>query len=121
MRDYQLISPSLEGIIRHNSVTYEGIKRPEEVLRIMDGPIARGRGKQGDSHDDAGPESGYTEHQQKIIEQYFHDLYGVFMKKLAYFVVESSYESDLPLKLQAMLQELIKIKTLMDRSGHIHA
>lgn len=108
MRDYQLISPSLEGVVRHESVYYDGLNRPEELLRIMDGPATRGY-----SDKDSRVDVAYTEHQHKIIEQYFHDLYGVFMKKLSCFIVESDPDPEIQLKLQAMLQEMIKIKNLI--------
>jgi hypothetical protein len=106
MRDYQLISPSLEGVLRHDSVVYEGIKRPEELLRIMDGPATKGPQNPDERH-------GYSETDQKIIEQYFHDIYGIFMKNLSHFVLDSDIREEEVLKLQAFLQELIKIKKLM--------
>lgn len=110
MRDYQLISPSLEGVIRHDSIVYEGVERPEELLRIMDGPATRGLDKRSKSADS---KPAYSEADQKIIEQYFHDIYGIFMKKLSHFVLESDIRDDESLKLQALLQELIKIKRLI--------
>jgi hypothetical protein len=116
MRDYQLISPSLEGILRHGSISYDGLERPDEVLRLMDGPASRGRV---DSAKDGNKDTVYTEHQQKIVEQYFHDLYGIFMKKLSYFIVESEPDPEVPLKLQAMLQEMIKVKGLMAKGTEI--
>lgn len=113
MRDYQLISPSLDGIVRHESVSYEGLQRPEEILRLMDGPSSKGKFPKNSTK----TKIVYTDHQQKIIEQYFHDLYGIFMKKLSYFMIEPEIEPEVSLKLQAMLQEMIKIKGLMIK-GH---
>jgi ABC-type Zn2+ transport system substrate-binding protein/surface adhesin len=71
----------------------------------MDNPSRRGRTKDGQSE-------GLTEAEHKVLSQYFHDLYGVFVKKLGYFVVEPEVGPDDEIKLQAMLQELIKIKKL---------
>lgn len=109
MRDYQLASPSLEGIIRHGSTTYGGVQRPEAVIRIMDGPSSRGATKSKNT-------KLVPEEQHHIIEQYFHDLYGVFMKKLSHFIVDADPGSEATLMLQAMLQEMIKIKNLMARN-----
>ncbi len=106
MRDYQLTTPSLEGLFRHDALSYEGIIRPERILRIMDGPASKGP-------KDGRPRHEYSDKDQKIIGQYFQDLYGVFMKKLSRFAVEVDISDDDALKLQALLQELIKIKRLM--------
>ncbi len=101
MRDYQIISPSLEGVLSHSSVMYEGINCPVEILRVLDGPASRGVPRKN------------TEHEQKVLQQYFQDLYEVFQKKLSYFVVETESSHSDTLKLQAMLQEMIKVKRLM--------
>ena len=110
MRDYQLISPSLDGILRHESIVYDGIQRPDQVLKLMDGPATRGNRKEG-----APAEVVYTDGERKVIEQYLSDLYGIFTKKLSYFFVESEPRPDEEMKLQAMLQEMIKVKKLL---GH---
>ena len=102
IRDYQIVSPSLDGILQHESLVYEGFKRPIEVARIFDRP--------------AGPrtEEAADPEKQKIIGQYFHDLYELLMKKLSEFAVEAEPSSDEAVKLQALLQELIKIKGLLN-------
>ncbi|MEI6304705.1 MAG: hypothetical protein WCP09_01660 [Candidatus Taylorbacteria bacterium] len=130
MRDYQIASPSLEGVLNHDSLLYEGIKRPLEILRILDGPASKGRESDAKGKKTAvsgsgkstelvvsqvpkmkiGSNSELTESEFKILQEYFYDLYGVFMKKLSYFLVESSFESDDSVKLQAMLQEMIKVR-----------
>ena len=56
-------------------------------------------------------------HEQKLLEQYFYDLYGVFMKKLSDFVLAPEAVDFETVKLQAMLQELIKVKKLMGRGN----
>ena len=101
MRDYQLISPSLEGILSHHSVIYEGIKRPVEILRAMDGPAKR---------------LTYSERDDLILRDYFHDLHEIFLKKFSSFILDASPIPEETLKLQAMLQEIIKVKTLIARS-----
>jgi len=98
--DYVFVSPSLEGVLSHDSLLYEGICRPTEILRLLDGPAAESMNERKSYYD-------------KVLEQYFYDLYGVFMKKLSAFVLESSVSIPETVRLQAMLQEMIKIKKLM--------
>lgn len=111
LRDYQMISPSLDGVMSHVSLSYDGLKRPLDLLRVLDGPATKGlapRSKLGHSK--------ASEADRKVLEQYFHDLYGIFMKKLSHFIVEPELSGDSTLNLQAMLQEMIKVKKLMGRS-----
>ena len=115
MRDYQLVSPSLDGILSHDSLTYEGIRRPVELLRVLDGPASPNWTAAKNKSSDRSRVVPYrSPEDQKILNEYFSDLYGVFMKKLSCFAVESSSSSSETLQLQAMLQELIKIKGLLE-------
>jgi hypothetical protein len=109
MRDYQIASPSLEGVLNHSSLLYEGLNRPIALLRVLDGPATKGKSKEYPAKQDV----ERSEEDQKVLERYFHDLYGIFMNKLSFFVVQSSSDSDETVKLQAMLQEMIKVKRLM--------
>lgn len=101
MRDYQVISPSLEGILSHEYLSYDNIKRPIEILRIMDGPASKGS------------DPVCTEDQMKILSQYFQDLYSVFIKKLSDFSIESAFLDQEGVRLQALLQEMIKVKKML--------
>jgi hypothetical protein len=103
MYDYNFVSPSLEGVLTGSSITYEGISRPVDVFRIMDSPSGKGR------------KQGVTEAEIKLMAQYFHDLYGVFLKKLSHFALETGYTAEDSLKLQAMLQEMVKVKKLLSK------
>ena len=105
IRDYQLVSPSLEGVLSASSLTYEGIQRPAEVLRVLDGPAARGSVRK------------HTEQEQRVLQEYFQDLYGIFMKKFTHFVVQPEAAPTDTIKLQAMLQEMIKIKRLIQQGS----
>jgi len=107
MRDYQLISPSLEGILSHYSVVYDGVKRPTEILRALDGPARRNSDKP------------YSDKEKNILESYFHDISIIFMKRLSLFISESEVSTEDSLKLQAMLQELLKIKSLISKGKTI--
>jgi len=102
-RDYPLVTPSLEGVLSHESLSYEGIRRPIEVLRALDGP---GRA--------SGRSAGHKQpHHEKLLERYFYDLYGVFMKKLSAFALAPAVPEADAVGLQAMLQEMIKVKKLL--------
>jgi len=112
MRDYQIASPSLEGVLNHDSLLYEGMKRPVEIMRVLDGPASRGSDKEHPVRKD----KKQRDEDKKVLEEYFHDLYGVFMSKLSFFVVQPLSSSDETVKLQAMLQEMIKVKRLLGQS-----
>lgn len=101
IRDYTIVSPSLGGVLTHESLSYEGIVQPVEILRVLDAPSAANQSPKDD--------------EQKVLEQYFYDLYGVFMKRLSQFVLAPSVVDLETVKLQAMLQEMVKIKKLMSR------
>lgn len=103
IRDYEIVSPSLEGVLNDGSIVYEGIRRPIEVMRVMDGPAAKGAGK---GHQK-------TDEEQKLLQDYFQDLYGVFMKKLSHLIVEPSPATEDGVKLMALLQEMIKVKKML--------
>jgi len=100
-RDYMITSPSLDGILSHDSVVYEGLERPTEIIRAFDKP-----------RDEVTPDLINPERRQ-ILQDYFNDLYGLYMRKMGQFIVESELNPEFELKIQAMLQELIKIKKLL--------
>jgi hypothetical protein len=116
MNNYTITSPSLEGLLRHDSVVYEGIRRPEIITHIFDRPSSRSAGKNSVTASQNLAEQEHeiiAEKDQRVIEQYFQDLYGIFMKRFSHFVVESNLRPDDTVKLAAMLQEMIKIKGLL--------
>jgi hypothetical protein len=101
VKDYQVVSPCLEGILCHESVEYEGIKRPPAVAKILDKPA---------THRSINPPDFEN---RRVIEEYFHDLYGVLMKKLSQYAMQAEPPDGEAVKLQAMLQEFIKVKKLL--------
>lgn len=103
IRDYQIVSPSLDGILRHDSIIYDGIKRPLEIARILD----RSETYRAIDYGNINAEN------QKKLGDYFHDLYGIIVKRISEFVMKSEPSPDEAVKLQAMLQELIKVKKLL--------
>ena len=96
-----MTSPSLDGILSHESVYYEGVKRPALINRIFDKPPGCRAIDPGDLDN------------RKVIEGYFNDLYGILMKNLSQFAIECDPAPDESVRLVAMLQEFIKVKGLM--------
>ncbi|MFA6315468.1 MAG: hypothetical protein WC648_03840 [Candidatus Paceibacterota bacterium] len=98
IRDYQIVSPSLEGVLSESTLSYEGLKRPIDLLRVFDSGVVS--------------KEKLLEN-KKMLDEYFHDLYGIFMKKLSFFVVNPDVSSEDTVRLQAMLQEMVKVKKMM--------
>jgi len=86
---------------------YEGIRRPVDIMRVLDGPSSKGLKKRP------------SESERKILQDYFNDLYTVFLKKFTNFASEFDVSIDNDLKLLAMLQEMIKVKKLLARKEEI--
>ena len=105
IKDYQIVSPSLGGILSHESIVYEGLKRPPEIAEIFDRPALQASVDQSLEPD--------TAERRKMIEEYFHDLYGILMKRISQFAIESEPSADESVRLIAMLQEFVKVKGLM--------
>jgi hypothetical protein len=95
----------LDGILRHESIIYEGIARPTEIIRAFDRPKAKKGSDEAQDLDN--PEN------RKVLSDYWNDLYGLFMRKLSQFIIEPQIEAESEVKLQAMLQELVKVKRLL--------
>jgi hypothetical protein len=103
MHDYKFTSPSLEGLLSGGDITYEGVARPIEIFRVLDGPGAKGRKRD------------VSEAEYQVLGQYFQDLHSVFLKKLSSFALDTGYSPSEALKLQALLQEMTKVKRLLVR------
>lgn len=115
IRDYMIVSPSLDGVLSHDSIVFEGINRPNEILQVLDGPASRGKEKLNKT----GRPSSFEPLKQSeiiVLEQYLHDLYGLFMKKLSQFVLASEVNAQDVVQLQALFQEIIKVKQLRNRT-----
>ena len=103
MNTYTITSPSLAGLLTDDALYFEGIKRPLISYAIRE----------------TMPDS--REH-VVILERYFTDIYNLFLKKVAAFSA-NSIVSESPsasaaaaaetAKLQALLQEMIKVKGLI--------
>jgi hypothetical protein len=93
MKNYSITSPSVDGMISDDLLYFEGVSRPSIILTVRDG---------GGSISDI-----------EVLEKYFNDIYNLFLRKLSNFAMFEKVGDDDTLKLQALLQELIKVKKLM--------
>jgi hypothetical protein len=95
MKTYSTITPSIIGVLSDDSLYFEGLNRPPEIYIIRD----QGR-VSGDSID--------------VLEKYFNDVYNLFLRKLSAFAGFEHAPDEETMKLQALLQELIKVKGLIE-------
>jgi len=97
MKIYSTLSPSLDGVISNDYLYYENTHRPIELPLVKEGNIA-------------------SEKDISVLEKYFNDIYNLFLRKLSVFAGEDESDEEI-LKLQALLQELIKVKKLIKNSS----
>ncbi len=95
MKKYALTSPSLDGVLSDDHLYFEGIRKPLEVYKIRDG-------------------GQVSENNIDILEKYFNDLYNLFLRKLSNFATFGHSTDEDTMKMQALLQELIKVKKLIE-------
>lgn len=98
------LTPSLAGVLSDDYLYFEGISRPQVFFALRDGR-----------------EVGEDERAGSILvlEQYFNDLYNLFLRKLTGFASGAPTSEEDAVKLQALLQELIKIKSLIENAGKV--
>lgn len=102
MKPYSTISPSLTGVLSDDYLYFEGARRPQAFFTLRDGSTI-------DEKD--------REKSILMLEQYFNDMYNLFLRKLTGFASSGPLSDDDSLKLQALLQELIKVKGLIENAG----
>jgi hypothetical protein len=96
MKTYPLTS-TLLGVLTDDYLYFEGTARPQAFYTIEDGKLSP------------------TETRE--LEQYWNDIYNLFLRKLTLFAGSIPMSEEETLKLQALLQELIKIKNLIEKAG----
>lgn len=99
MKTYNIISPSIDGILSDDYLYFEGIHRPSEIYLVRD----------------AGNNS-YNNVSKKnidVLEKYFNDIYNLLLRKLSAFATFEHVTNEDETKLQALLQELVKVKGLI--------
>lgn len=113
--DYALVSPSLDGLLSDDSLYFEGVSRPAAYYVFRDAPSASAANKSA-SKSASGTSSGSVNKpagDPLVLERYWNDLYNLFLRKLSLFAGTATPQSEEIVKLQALLQELIKVKELL--------
>ncbi len=85
--------PIIQGILSDDFLYFEGVKRPNNIEMIKDGEIEL--------------------HDVDLLEKYFNDVYNLFLRKFASFAMFENISDEETIKMQALLQELIKVKGLI--------
>jgi len=101
MKTYNIVSPSLDGLLSDDHLFFEGVERPSSFFIFRD----------------EDEDSKYSNFKNvETLEKYFNDIHNLFLKKLSTFVIEEPTTTDESIKLQGLLQELIKVKNLIDNA-----
>jgi hypothetical protein len=94
MKTYNIISPSIDGVLSDDALYFEGVNRPQAVYKLRDG--------------------GEIDRESlDVLEKYFNDVYNLLLRKISAFTMHELTDSEEELKMQALLQELIKVKRLI--------
>ncbi|MDB5259493.1 MAG: hypothetical protein JWO73_701 [Candidatus Taylorbacteria bacterium] len=115
MSNYTITSPSIESLISEDALYFEGIKRPLIAFALREDMQASKKFAEGRKATEF-PTLDSHEH-IAILERYFNDIYSLFLKKIAIFSGEDSVSGDSATKLQALLQEMIKVKGLIEAAS----
>lgn len=94
MKSYTITSPSIDGVLSDDLLYFEGVRRPAKLYTIRDQGLS--------SEDD-----------MDVLEKYFNDIYNLFLRKLSAFAMFEKTDEEETMKMQALLQELIKVKKMM--------
>ncbi len=94
----------MTDILLHEELVFEGLRRPTSVRLFYES-------------DETSSYDRSDKDEAAILERYFSDIQNLFLKKFALFAgtdVTSEQETH---KLRSLLEEMIKVKSLMERSG----
>lgn len=97
MKEYSITSPLINGILSDDYLYFEGLRKPQAFFALQDKTV------EGDDI--------------VVLERYWNDMYNLFLRKLTQFASSDPMNDEGSLKLQALLQELIKIKGLIENAG----
>lgn len=95
MNTYSIASPSLDGVLSDDYIYFEGVRRPSDLFAIRDGGIE-------------------SEESKVVLERYFNDIHNLFLRKLTHFAGNGPVNNEESLKMQGLLQEMIKVKGLIE-------
>lgn len=89
--------PNIYGILSDDHLFFEGVNRPSQIYNI---------------HDEINGKDNIV-----ILEKYINDLYNLFLRKISNYITIQSVTSEDSIKLQALLQEIIKVKDLIEKAS----
>ena len=95
IKNYSIVSPKLEGILSDDFLFFEEVKRPTKNYFIKDGAVL-----------------GLEDF--NILDKYLNDIYNLFLRKVSFFISNTNIDDEEIIKLQALLQEIIKVKRLIN-------
>ena len=102
MNTYSITSPSIGALLSDDNLYFEGIKRPLISFGLGENLNATAT----NAHENIA-----------ILERYFSDIHNLFLKKFADFSSSESTSNETTIKLQALLQEMIKVKGLIEAAS----
>ncbi len=97
MRTIYNTPPNIYGILSDDHMFFEGVNRPSEIYSIRDGINEKDN--------------------ILILEKYLNDLYNLFLRKISTYVTIQTNIVEDSIKLQALLQEIIKVKDLIEKAS----
>lgn len=93
MENYTIKQPLINGILSDDYLHFEGVYRPTQVFMIRDAEI--------------------DENSREVLEKYFNDIYNLFLRKISIFSSFEHSTDEEMIKIQALLQELVKVKKIL--------
>ena len=100
MKTYSIISPSIDGILSDDFLYFEGVNRPSEIYTLRDN-------------------TQISDKNIDTLEKYFNDIYNLFLRKFSSFAMFENASDEDAVKMQALLQELIKVKNMIHNAEPI--
>ncbi len=82
-------------------MVFEGLTRPTSMLLFRDSAV----------------EYQHNDNEVAILERYFGDIQNLFLKKFALFAGNDEVSEQESHKLRSLLEEMIKVKGLMEKSA----
>ena len=98
MKTYTITSPSIDGILSDDFLYFEGVNRPAEIYSLRDNMQT-------------------SDKSIDVLEKYFNDIYNLFLRKLSSFAIFENADEVETTKMQALLQEMIKVKSMISNSS----
>jgi hypothetical protein len=95
MNKYNLLFPSIDGILSDDQLYFEGINRPSKLFLIKDS-------------------LHISSSDFDVLEKYLNDVYNLLLRKISHYMSVDKPNEEETIKIQALLQELIKVKEMIN-------